>query len=167
MRIHILSTGGTIEKTYNEIVGGIENRLSLVKTRLLKPLRLPDTQVEVYEVMAKDSLDMTAEDRTLISDQAEKLSHFGEPIIILHGTDTLEKTAEKTYERIKTPHAPIIFTGAMRPAGFEDSDAQQNFTEALFAAKILPPGVYVTFHGQLFHVPNVRKNKERGTFEAK
>ena len=45
-------------------------------------------------------------------------------------------------------------------------DALQNITEALFAAKVSPPGFYISFHNQLFTVPNVRKNKQLGTFES-
>jgi len=53
----------------------------------------------------------------------------------------------------------------MKPLGFDDSDAAQNVIEAIFAARIMGPGYYVTFHGKLFTVPQLRKNKERGTFE--
>ena len=53
----------------------------------------------------------------------------------------------------------------MKPLGFEDSDALQNVTEALFAARLVKPGVYISFHNRLFTVPGVRKNKELGTFQ--
>ncbi|TNF00611.1 MAG: asparaginase, partial [Deltaproteobacteria bacterium] len=50
--------------------------------------------------------------------------------------------------------------------GFDDSDARQNVTEALLASKILPAGIYISFHNRIFKVPNVRKNKKLGTFES-
>lgn len=53
----------------------------------------------------------------------------------------------------------------MKPLGFDDSDAAQNVIEAIFAARIMNPGFYSTFHGKLFKIPNVRKNKTKGTFE--
>jgi L-asparaginase len=65
-----------------------------------------------------------------------------------------------------TPAQPIVFTGAMKPMGFEDSDAAQNITEALLATKILKPGVYISFHNRVFELPRVRKNKETRTFES-
>jgi L-asparaginase len=54
----------------------------------------------------------------------------------------------------------------MIPMGFEDTDATQNVTEALLAAKLLPAGLYIAFHNQIFKVPHVAKNKEKRTFEA-
>jgi L-asparaginase len=59
----------------------------------------------------------------------------------------------------------VILTGAMKPLGFDDSDAKQNVVEAIYAARLVSAGYYISFHGRLFKVPNVRKNKQRGTFE--
>jgi L-asparaginase len=46
------------------------------------------------------------------------------------------------------------------------SDALQNLTEALFAARALPPGVYCVAHGRALAFPGVVKDRERGTFVA-
>jgi L-asparaginase len=159
-----MTTGGTIEKSYSEDDGSILNKESIFKERLLRRLRLPFTEIEVLEIMCKDSLDMTESDReTIAVALKEKLgSHDG--IVVLHGTDTMEKTLKHCFSQIKNPKIPIVFTGAMRPAGFEDSDAQQNFTEALFAAQTCSPGLYISFHGTLFTAPNVTKDKTLKTF---
>jgi len=53
----------------------------------------------------------------------------------------------------------------MKPLGFDDSDAAQNVIEALYAAKILAPGIYISFHNQIFNPPFVRKNRDKRTFE--
>jgi L-asparaginase len=50
--------------------------------------------------------------------------------------------------------------------GFDDSDALQNVVEALYAAKIVAPGFYISFHNQLFVVPHVTKNRDKRTFES-
>ena len=42
----------------------------------------------------------------------------------------------------------------------------QNLTESLMAAQLLAPGVYVVFHGQVFPVSQVRKDKDKATFVA-
>ncbi len=164
-KLFVLATGGTIEKTYNEQGGYIENKVSLVKPRLLKHLRLPHLEVDVIKVMSKDSLDMNDVDREKIRSKIESLNHFGSPIIVIHGTDTMEVSAKYCFEMYPEVDVPVVFTGAMKPAGFSDSDAIQNFTEALYASQIVSKGYYISFHGQLFNVPNVRKNKELGTFE--
>jgi L-asparaginase len=115
--------------------------------------------------MCKDSLDMTEEDRSSIYKAIEVYGRYGHPIIVLHGTDTMEHTARYCHLKTQTPPVPVIFTGAMKPMGFEDSDAKQNVVEALYAAKIVKPGWYISFHSTLFDVPNVKKNKSKRTFE--
>ena len=165
-RILVLTTGGTFEKTYRENDGELENKDSVLRSAILSKLRLPSTDVVVREIMAKDSLEMTDDDRNLIVQTIEVSQKDSTPIIVLHGTDTMEKTASLCFEKIKTPQAPIVFTGAMKPAGFIDSDAKQNFTEALMAAQLAEPGVFISFHNQLLKVPGAKKNREKGTFEG-
>lgn len=166
-KVMIYTTGGTIEKSYNEFDGSLRNRESFLKDTILKRLRLPNTHITVTEVLAKDSLDMNLADRLLIWENVKKGIERGYLIVVLHGTDTMAETARIFHSRCPNPGVPVVFTGAMRPPGFEDSDATQNVTEALLAAKIAPPGHYVCFHGELIKVPNVEKNRERGTFQVK
>lgn len=162
----IITTGGTIEKTYNEFDGSLENRGTSIRNRILSKMRLPYTNIMVYPLLSKDSLYMTEADRALISATIKDQMQRGCPIVVLHGTDTMSVTAEHCYQVLGTPAVPVVFTGAMIPMGFEDSDAAQNVTEALLTAKLMQPGFYISFHNQVFTVPHVRKNREKGTFES-
>lgn len=164
-RVILITTGGTIDKTYDEGEGTLENRDSLIKQALVARLRLPYTELEVFSIMSKDSLYMTDEDRALICMYMKNQLNRNVPIVVLHGTDTMTHTAEYCFKSIGEVNVPIVFTGAMKPLGFSDSDAQQNLTEALLAAKLLKPGFYVSFHNRIFNVPNVKKNKDKRTFE--
>jgi L-asparaginase len=164
--IIIITTGGTIEKTYNEFDGSLENRGTSIKNRILSKMRLPYTNLLIYPLLSKDSLTMTDEDRVLIAATIKDQLRRDFPIVVLHGTDTMSLTAEHCYKTLGVPNAPVVFTGAMIPMGYEDSDSAQNVTEALLTAKIVKPGFYISFHNQVFVVPNVRKNKDKGTFEA-
>jgi L-asparaginase len=161
----IITTGGTIEKTYDEFDGSLENRGTSIKNRILSKLRLPYTNIVVHPLMSKDSLYMDDSDRELISNTISEQLQKNCPIVILHGTDTMALTAKYCFLKITNVTVPVVFTGAMIPMGFEDSDAAQNVTEALLAVKILSPGFYISFHNQIFEVPNVQKNKLKGTFE--
>jgi L-asparaginase len=163
----LITTGGTIEKTYDEFDGSLENRGTSIKNRILSKLRLPYTNIVVHALLSKDSLYMTDEDRDLICQTIVEDLKKKAPIVILHGTDTMELSARYCYERIKNVDVAVVFTGAMIPMGFEDTDATQNVTEALLAAKLLAPGFYISFHNQIFTVPHVGKNKEKRTFEEK
>lgn len=163
--IVVITTGGTIEKTYDESDGSLANRESVIKARIMSRLRLPYTGLQVFSVMSKDSLFMTDDDRSLLIQFIKSQLEKNIPIVILHGTDTMAVSAERCFVDIKDPKVPIVFTGAMKPLGFEDSDALQNVTEALLASKLVSPGVYLSFHGRVFKVPGVKKNRDRGTFE--
>jgi L-asparaginase len=166
-KITLITTGGTIEKTYDERTGELANRRSLVG-RMLSELRLEETEVEVRELMSKDSLEMTAEDRRQILAAVEANGACGggeaAAIVVLHGTDTLCLTGQYLWEHLGHPRIPVVLTGAMRPFEMKQSDALQNLTEAVFAAGTLPPGVYCVAHGRALPFPGVRKDVERGTF---
>lgn len=163
--LYILTTGGTIEKIYDEFEGSLQNRETIVKNKILQKLRLPYTEIIVKQIMSKDSLYMDDNDRDHILKAVKEHEQSGHPIVVLHGTDTMDKSAKHCLDHYPEISVPIVFTGAMKPLGFDDSDAAQNVIEAIFAARLLRPGYYVTFHGKLFHVPNCRKNKNLGTFE--
>ncbi|MDP9121834.1 MAG: asparaginase [Acidobacteriota bacterium] len=169
-KITLVTTGGTIEKTYDEQRGELLNRRSIVR-RMLSELRLEDIEIDVFELMSKDSLEMTEADRgrvveAVLATGAAEAAGNGEAggIVVLHGTDTLAATGERLYEQIREPRVPIVLTGAMRPFEMKRSDALQNLTEAIFAAGVLPPGVYCVAHGRVLAFPGVQKDPERGTF---
>ena len=162
----IITTGGTIEKTYNEFDGSLENRGTSIKNRILSKMRLPYTNIQVHALLSKDSLYMTDQDRELIQQTVAEKMNLHCPLVVLHGTDTMHLSARHCFEKIPHPQVAVVFTGAMIPMGFDDSDAAQNVTEALLAAKLLSPGFYISFHNQIFQVPHVQKNKDKGTFEA-
>jgi L-asparaginase len=169
-RVTVITTGGTIEKVYDEPSGGLVNRASLVR-RMLAELRLEDTEIAVLELMSKDSLEMTEADRRRIVDAArvagaEDPAGGADGIVILHGTDTLAETGELLHRELRAATIPIVLTGALRPFEMKRSDALQNLTEALFATAVLQPGVYVVAHGRALGFPGVRKDRDSGTFVA-
>ena len=151
-RVTLISTGGTIEKTYDEMTGELSNRASVVP-RMLRRLRLEQTQVNSVPLMIRDAVRLHAADLT-----------NGDGVIILHGTDTLCQTGEYLLRELGTLDVPVILTGAMRPYEMKRSDALQNLTEAFLAAGVLAPGVYVVAHGRVLAFPGVVKERSLGTF---
>ena len=162
--IKIFTTGGTIDKSFSEQKGQVINATTTINQFLLPHLRLPFTQIEITEIMAKDSLQMTDTHRDQIYQYIKKEFLRKNPILVLHGTDTLDQTLKWCFHKNPSPPVCVIFTGAMRPSGFAQNDALQNFTEALYAAHLAPPGFYVSFHGQLLKGPHIKKDKNLGTF---
>lgn len=162
-RIALISTGGTIEKTYDELSGVLANQVSVLDV-MLASLELRGVEVQRVALMNKDSLEMTADDHTLIAETAARLARETAGVVIVHGTDRLAATGERVVELAGTPASPIVLTGAMRPYELRSTDALQNLTEALLAVQILPPGVYVAMHNQVLQFPGVTKDKQAGTF---
>ena len=64
--ISLISTGGTIEKTYDELSGVLANKVSVLDI-MLAGLELRGIEVRRVQLMNKDSLEMTPEDHTLIA----------------------------------------------------------------------------------------------------
>jgi len=169
--VTLITTGGTIEKTYDESTGELSNRHTIVR-RMLEELRLEDTRISISEVMSKDSLEMSSADRHRIAeavrlalgDERPREDSSTHGVVILHGTDTLTDTGELLAREFPAPAAPIVLTGAMRPFEMKKSDALQNLTEAIFATGCLTPGVYTVAHGRALAFPGVAKDRVRGTF---
>jgi L-asparaginase len=162
-RIALISTGGTIEKTYDELSGVLANQVSVLDI-MLASLELRGVEVERVALMNKDSLDMTADDHRLIAEMAGRMARDTAGVVVVHGTDRLAVSGERVVELVGTPASPIVFTGAMRPYELRSTDALQNLTEALLAVQVLPPGVYVAMHNQVLQFPGVIKDRDKGTF---
>lgn len=162
----VLTTGGTIEKSYDEENGSLSNREALIQSAIQRRFRLPYLDLQVERVLNMDSLDMNDTHRDLIFQAIQKAFSLACPIIVTHGTDTMSETAKYCYQHRPSPPVPVVFTGAMGPIGLENSDAYQNMSASIMAAQLAAPGFYICFHGRLFVVPHVRKNREQKTFES-
>jgi len=160
----MISTGGTIEKTYDPHAGDLSNRGSVLD-HMLGRLRLPDLEIVRVPLMDKDSLDMTAADHEEIASSAVRNATLPgvDGVVVVHGTDRLTESGDATAARGPVA-TPIVFTGAMRPYELRDSDALQNLTEAIFAARVASPGVYVALHGTLLEFPGIVKDLGELTF---
>ena len=161
--IRIFVTGGTFDKTYDEIKG----QLSFTDTHLPEMLRLGRSRVDVSvrTLMMIDSLDMTDADRRLIVDECRRTTETC--IVITHGTDTMVETARALATAFDTDGTKtIVLTGAMIPYAFGSSDGLFNLGSALSLVQVLKPGVYIAMNGRHFEWNKVRKNRETGVFEA-
>jgi L-asparaginase len=158
MKIRIITTGGTIDKTYFDQkstyqvgepqAGGVLQRANVV------------VDYEVTSIMQKDSLDLTDLDREAIRNAICSIAD--DKIIVTHGTDTMVATA-KHLQGIS--NKTIVLTGSMYPAQYRDSDAVFNLGCALIAVQTLNPGVYIAINGRLFDPMAAVKNVEQNRFE--
>ena len=159
-RIRIFVTGGTFDKEYNELTG----ELFFQETHLPDMLRLGRCRLEVAvdTLMMIDSLQMTDAHRQVILERCAAAAE--ERIVITHGTDTMERTAQALGEELSGK--TVVLTGAMVPYKFGSSDGMFNLGTALGFVQTLPSGVYVVMNGRCFLWNQARKNREEGIFEA-
>jgi L-asparaginase len=157
-KILILTTGGTIDKIYFDSLS--EYQVGSTQIARLLEIGRVTAPFEIVELMRKDSLELTDEDRAQIV--AAVKGADADRIIITHGTDTMTVTAaaldgitDKT----------IVLVGALAPARFAESDATFNLGMAFATVQVASPGVYLTMNGSVFRAGEVVKNREKGAFE--
>ena len=158
--ILVLTTGGTIDKNYFDALSEYQITDSGIPA-LLKEARVA-LPFRVVELMRKDSLELTDEDRLTIAHAARKAPELR--IIITHGTDTMTETAQVL--DLEAPGKTIVLTGALSPARFTETDAGFNLGMAFAAVQTAAPGVWITMSGQVFDGLRVRKDREAGRFVA-
>ena len=158
-KLHVFTTGGTIDKLYfdalsefqigDPVIGGILQQMNV------------GFDYQVDELMRRDSLDMTDEDRRQV--QRQVCESEAQHVLIMHGTDGMVETADWLGG---FDNKIIVLTGALQPAAFSDSDAIFNIGFAVGALQALSSGVYVAMNGQIFAADNVIKNRSKHRFES-
>jgi L-asparaginase len=157
MSILVVTTGGTIDKQYFDALSEYQVSESMVAT-LLRTARVTQP-FRVVELMRKDSLELTAEDRTLI--RATIAAAPETRVVITHGTDTMTQTATAL---AGLEGRTVVLVGALAPARFAESDAAFNLGMAFACAQAAQPGVWITMNGTVFAADEVVKDRERGAF---
>ena len=156
--ILILTTGGTIDKIYFDA----RSAYSVGDPQITEILRVVGVTCPytIDTLMAKDSMDLTPEDRDTIKRRIQRSAEHR--ILITHGTDTMVKTARHL---TSIPEKTIVLVGALMPARFKFTDAEFNIGFALAAVQALPYGAYLAMNGRIFHPGQVRKNFDQNRFE--
>ena len=160
MNLHIITTGGTIDKIYFDDKSDFQVGDPVIG-ELLQRMQV-GFEFSVESTLRKDSLDMTDADRALIRQSVEPCKE--DCVLITHGTDGMVATAAALKG---ITGKKIVLTGALQPAAFHLSDAIFNVGCAIGAAQSKPPGVYIAMNGQVFNADKVVKNLAANRFEAK
>ena len=155
--IAIVTTGGTIDKAYFDALSEYQVGETMV-AQLLKAGRVMYPW-RIVELLRKDSLDLTDDDRARLRDTIAGMPE--RRIVVTHGTDTMTDSASVLAE---LSEKVIVMTGALAPARFSESDATFNLGMAFSAAQVLSPGVYIAMNGQVFRAAEVKKDRQQGRF---
>ena len=163
MKITVLNTGGTFNKRYNPIKGLLEvpsDNIALDK--IVKSCF--NVEFDIKNIVSKDSLDFTQEDREIILENIKNSA--SDKIIIIHGTDTVDLTAKFIEDKVK--EKKIVFTGAMVPMSIDEVEATMNFSQAIgFLNAPISNGIYLSMHGVVLEHSKLLKDRSVGQFLVK
>ncbi len=165
-KLAIISTGGTIEKTYDESHGVLSNGLTVLDM-MLEFLQLEGLSLDRISLMNKDSRDMSSEDHQLIAEAVYACNETHDGVVVVHGTDTLSVTGERITDQYPNLEIACVLTGAMRPWIMRNTDSLQNLAESFSVVQLLDPGVYVAMHSQVLQFPGVVKDLKHMRFVRK
>jgi len=160
LKITVLNTGGTFNKRYNPLTGELEvTKDSLSLDKIIKNCH--NIRFDIKNIISKDSLEFTLEDRELILKEIKNTRD--DKIIIIHGTDTIDLSAK--FLDGKVEDKKVVFTGAMVPMSIDEVEATMNFAQALgFLNANIENGIYISMHGVVSLYSNLIKNRKLGQF---
>jgi len=159
-KILIINTGGTFNKTYNPLTGNLDIDTEGLAIKSIAKAWL--TKFKIKNIIGKDSLDMTNKDREVILNTIKDAKEKN--IIIVHGTDTIDKTAE--YLAKANLKKKIILTGAMVPYSINPIESTSNLCSSYgYLYTLKEKGIFISMNGVIKGYKRVVKNKEKGYFE--
>ena len=163
MKITVLNTGGTFNKRYNPIKGLLEVPTdNIALDKIIKSCF--NVEFDIKNIVSKDSLDFTQEDRKTILENI--INSENDKIIIIHGTDTVDLTAKFIEDKIE--NKKIVFTGAMVPMSIDEVEATMNFSQAIgFLNAPIENGIYLSMHGSVIEHSKLVKDRCVGQFLVK
>ena len=82
--------------------------------------------------------------------------------VVVHGTSTMLETARK-FQQLGLDGV-YVFTGAMVPFCYKQTEASFNLGGAIALARTLPKGIYVHMHGRIFDPAASRKDVAAARF---
>ena len=161
--ILIVSTGGTFNKIYNPITGVLEiDEMSSSILDISSKWQIEN--MNLVNIISKDSLDMTNEDRELLLQCITDTEY--KKIIVIHGTDTMEISADLISKNINKKS--VVFTGAMVPFSVDKVEATANLASAVgFLLGTPKDGVFIAMNGINSKNHLITKNRGKGLFILK
>ncbi|UPT76748.1 asparaginase domain-containing protein [Sulfurovum sp. XGS-02] len=158
-KILIISTGGTFNKIYDPIKG--EFIIDVESEALKKIAKKWLCEFNIMNLIGKDSLDMNNHDRLeLLATINQSEYHH---IIIVHGTDTMDVTAE--YLADADIEKCIVLTGAMVPYSVDPVEATANLCSAYgYINTLNKDGVFIAMNGVMGNYERIKKDRFKGKF---
>ena len=162
-QIHIILTGGTIEKAYDPLTEKPEFRHRSILPEYLDTIVKIYPQVKFERICLIESFEMNDDMRANITKAVQ--ASDSEKMVIVHGTSTMEDTARYLSQNLEGNNKSIVITGAMIPLKeFAMSDGGFNLGFAIAQVQHAQAGVYIAMNAHLFKAGEVVKDTSIGRF---
>lgn len=158
--VRLLSAGGTISMEGEHAVPSLDARGLVEAVPALQAV----PELEIETVLGVPSTQMTLAQALEVARRASAAADTGAGVVVTTGTDTLEELAVMC-SLIHGGRAPIVITGANRPATGPGADGPANLLDAVAVAGASAAdglGVVVVFAGEVHAAMTVRKVDSTG-----
>ncbi len=155
--VTVLAAGGTIAMAGE---GGAAPALDAAALVAAVPALAHVPGLQARSLGGWPGVHVSAADALAIARAAAAEAAAGRGVVVTHGTDTLEETAVLCH-LLHGGDAPIVLTGAIRPASAAGADGPANLLDAVRAAgdsATAGAGALVVFAGELHAASAVRKS---------
>lgn len=154
--IIVVTTGGTISMRPDPATGKLVPAAS--GEELVQMLRWPEAPpLELDDFARVPSFDMHG---ALALSLARRVLDHRAPVVVTHGTDTMEETVYLIDRLLPEDAAPVVLTGAQRGADEADTDGPRNLRDAILVAgseQARGRGALIVFGGEIHSAREVRK----------
>ena len=163
-KIIVINTGGTFNKRYNPLEGELQvphdnTALETIFNQFCLTNKVPKIKGIIY----KDSLEINKKDRKQLVKMIKALQEKN--ILIVHGTDTMDKTAAYLHKHIIDKQ--IVITGAMTPFSIKQIEAVSNLMQGYgFLQGNKNNGIYISMNGFVKEYTKIKKNRKLGVFQC-
>jgi len=157
--VFVLVAGGTISMTGDTASAAASPDLDAEGLLDSLPDNVDIQGLRAETVINVPSAHLSLGDQIDICRRARDTARRGIGVVVTHGTDTLEETA-MLCDVLHDAEAPIVFTGAIRPASSPGADGPANLLDAISVAAsdaASDMGVLVCFGGEIHHARGARK----------
>ncbi|MEO6857831.1 MAG: asparaginase [Solirubrobacteraceae bacterium] len=158
--IRLLAAGGTIAMSGERAVPALDAGQLINALPELGQVR----QLEAENVLSLPGPQIGLDDALVLAHRARAAARDGEGVVITTGTDTLEELALLA-AMLHDSEAPIVLTGANRPASRPGADGPANLLDAVAVAgaeRAAGLGTLVVFGGEIHAATTARKIDSTG-----